>query len=133
MSITRRALLIGGMILATAMPALAEFSVTPYSADVLAAAKASGKPYLLDYFAPWCSTCRAQERVVSNLVNSSDKYDAIKIIRVDWDTYRSQPIAKQNGVTNRSTLILFNGDVELGRLEWDARKSVIQGLLDKGV
>lgn len=133
MNITRRALLIGGLIMASAMPALAEFSITPYSASVLAAAKASGQPYLLDYFAPWCSTCRAQERTVSNLINGSSKYDAIKIIRVDWDTYRSKPIAKQNGVTNRSTLILFKGDNELGRVEWDTRKNAIQGLLDKGV
>ncbi|WP_035873255.1 thioredoxin family protein [Cucumibacter marinus] len=111
--------------------AFANYSYTDYSEDVLAAAEASGEPYLLDFYATWCTTCRAQERVVEGLYASDSKYNAIKVIRVDWDTYRRSQLVADLQIPRRSTLVLFKGETELGRIVAQTGEGEIRGLLDK--
>jgi thioredoxin 1 len=126
----RRVVLAAALILAASGIALADYSYTDYSPEVLADARASGKPFLVDFFAPWCVTCRAQERVVTRLYEGDSKYNDIQIIRVDWDTYRSSQLVADWQIPRRSTLVLIEGDTELGRLVADTREDAIRGLLD---
>lgn len=121
------------LILVTAVAARADYVPETYSPELLAEVRASGEPYLLDFYAPWCSTCRAQERAAIKAIEANPALEAIRIIRVDWDTHRNSELATGLSVTNRSTLILFEGDTELGRLEWDAREFAIRDLLELGI
>lgn len=94
-------------------------------------ALASGKAVLLDYAADWCSTCRAQERVLEALREENPAYDEnIVFIRVDWDAYRRHAVTTDRAVPRRSTLILLRGDEELGRIVAQTSRSSIQELLD---
>lgn len=126
----RRTFLAAALILSATGIALAEYSYTDYSPQLLADARASGKPFLVDFFAPWCVTCRAQERIVSRLYEGDSRYNDIQIIRVDWDTYRSSQLVADWNIPRRSTLVLIEGDSELGRLVADTREDAIRGLLD---
>ena len=93
-----------------------------------------GKTVLVDYSASWCSTCKAQERVMTRLRTENPAYDrAITFVRVDWDLYSDDPIATRYKVPRRSTLILLKGRRELGRIVAGTAKAQIKALLDKGL
>lgn len=115
---------------AFAGPAFAAFSPVAYSPAKLKSLRDSGKTVLLDFYADWCSTCRAQERVVESLVGTG-AYNGITIMRVDWDTYRSADIVKDMNIPRRSTLVLLKGETELGRVVAQTSEAAIKGLLDK--
>jgi thiol-disulfide isomerase/thioredoxin len=114
--------------------AWAEERLIPYEPGVIQAALDAGKTVFVDYFAPWCVTCRAQERRVEELRAENPAYDEnITFIRVDWDTYRSHPVTTSRAIPRRSTLLVLRGDAELGRIVAGTRKSEIKALLDKGL
>jgi len=123
------ALLTGAAVAALSRAALA-LDVVTYSEDTLASAAASGQPYLLDFFATWCTTCAAQERVLEGLYGENPAYAAIPIVRVDWDEYSRGDLVRNMGIPRRSTLVLMRGTTELGRLVAETRKDAIAGLLD---
>lgn len=129
----RRLIALGaaGFMAIAALPALAGNVVT-YLPDVLQNAIDSGEPYLLDFSATWCSTCKVQERVLDKLQAQSADYNSIQIIRVDWDTNRSGPLVAALAIPRRSTLVLLRGEDELGRVVAQTSESSIAALLDLG-
>jgi hypothetical protein len=84
-----------------------------------------------DVFAPWCSTCRAQERVLTGLREAHPAYDeAITFIAVDWDTHGDGELARSLEVPRRSTLIALDGPNELGRIVAGTGQEEIAALPD---
>jgi thioredoxin 1 len=58
-------------------------------------------------------------------------YSGIAQFRVDYD--RQKDLMKRFGVRDRSTLIMFKGAKEVGRLYSETDPKVIRALLDKGL
>jgi thiol-disulfide isomerase/thioredoxin len=100
-----------------------------YSPETLRRLQDSGKPFLIDFFATWCVTCAAQERVLAELTAGSAAYRGIPILRVDWDRYGDGELARSLAIPRRSTLVLMRGTTELGRLVAETRMDRIAGLL----
>lgn len=113
--------------LAYAVPGRA-FPVNAYDSAALAAAQKAGKVILVDVTAPWCPTCRAQQAVLGDLAKLERFKDLIKF-EVDFDSRKD--VLKALRVTSQSTLIVFKGDKEVGRLAGDARRASIEALLAK--
>ena len=112
------------------LPSAAE-ERTYYEPGLAEAAMAEGKVILLDFFAPWCSTCRAQERVLTERRKSNPAYDeAITFITVDWDTHGDGELSRSLKVPRRSTLIVLEGETELGRVVAATGREEIKALLD---
>jgi len=88
-----------------------------------------GKPYLLDFSATWCTTCKAQERVMDSLQEQAS-YNSIPIIRVDWDENRGGPLVAKLAIPRRSTLVVMQGEVELGRVVAQTSEASIAALMD---
>lgn len=127
--ISRRTLVAAAALAAAAaLPALAQS--TKFTPDVLAAAKASGKPVLVEVSAPWCPTCKAQKAVLADL-GTQDRFKAFVKIEVDFDSQKDA--LKALGATMQSTLIVYKGDTEIGRLVGNAQKASIEGLLAKAL
>lgn len=102
-----------------------------YTPGLVQAELDAGKTVLVDYSAKWCSTCARQERVISALRGANPAYDdAISFVKVDWDTYRRDPVTTDRAIPRRSTLILLRGDEELGRIVAGTSESQIQSLMD---
>ncbi len=70
------------------------------------AAVADGKKVLLDFYASWCPTCRANEPIVDS---AFDNYSDIVVFRVDYDN--EAELKKEYSVSTQSTyLFLENGE-----------------------
>ena len=107
---------------------------TYYEPGLAEAAMADGQVILLDFFAPWCSTCRTQERVLTELREANPAYDeAITFITVDWDTYGDGELSRSLEVPRRSTLIALDGQEELGRVVAATGEEEIAALLNLAV
>ena len=65
---------------------------------------------------------------MSALLDSSPQYQAVTIMRVDWGSAESEEISKELGVSNRSTLVMFNEGKEVGRVQWTSSKEAIEPL-----
>lgn len=50
------------------------------------------------------------------LVADNNAYQAVKLIRVDWDLHRDDPIVAELKIPRRSTLVWFNKGSETGRV-----------------
>jgi hypothetical protein len=68
--------------------------------------------------------------VLTSLYSGDSKYNAIPVIRVDWDTWRNSELVAAWRIPRRSTLVLVEGNTELGRIVADTREERIVNLLE---
>ena len=64
-------------------------------------------------------------------LSKQKQYAGIALFRVNYDTQKD--VMKQFGARDRSTLIMFKGAKEVGRLTGDTEELIIQELLDKAL
>src|SRR5262245_14152559 len=112
---TARRLLVAAGSMAAAIllsvPAIAA-DWKPFSAEAFAAAQKDGKPILVDVFAPWCGTCRAQKPIIEELTAKPEFKDMV-VLEIDFDSQKDE--ARALKAQSRSTLITFKGETETGR------------------
>lgn len=126
--------LLGAAMLALPLamaPAASAAETVEYRPGLVKKRLAKGETLLLDFKAEWCSTCRAQERRIRELVNENPEYaQQITFVLVDWDTYKKADITKALRIPRRSTLVALKGDEELGRVVAKTGRRPIKALLD---
>jgi len=96
----------------------------PFTKEAFAAATAEGKTTLVFFHAPWCPVCKAQEPKVLQHLNSDAK--DVVAFKVDYDT--NKPLRQEMNVTKQSTLILYRGMQEIGRLSYKSDDASIDEL-----
>jgi thioredoxin 1 len=105
--------------------------VTPYTPGLAEAAMDAGEVVLLDFWASWCSTCAAQERVLAELRAENPLYaEKIRFFVVDWDSYGKGELSRALNIPRRSTLVALKGRTEIGRIVAGTGKADIKALLD---
>lgn len=116
------------------VPLAAQAEIVDYTPGLIEAALTDGKTVFVDYSAEWCGTCKRQERVINALRAAHPEYDAeIMFVRVDWDDFKNHEVTKSRGIPRRSTLLVLQGDQELGRIVAGTSEADIKGLLDTGL
>ena len=105
-----------------------------YKPGVIQSLLDEGKTVLVDYSAVWCSTCKAQEKVMDDLRDFNPAYnEAMVFVRVDWDDYGRHAVTTSRKIPRRSTLIVLRGSEELGRIVAGTRVADIEALMDLGL
>lgn len=126
--------LAGATATATLMPGIASAIGVDYTPGLVDAELAAGKTVFVDFAADWCSTCAAQERVITALLAENPAYEAnMSFIRVDWDDYSKAELTERLMIPRRSTLVVLKGDEELGRIVAGTGKAQIKALMDLGL
>lgn len=112
-------------------PAFVQAQVIDYAPGLVEARLAAGETLFVDFKASWCSTCAAQERVITALKAENPAYEAaITFINVDWDLYADDPLTLRLNIPRRSTLVVLRGDQELGRIVAGTARADIAALMD---
>jgi thiol-disulfide isomerase/thioredoxin len=98
-----------------------------YTPEGFAAAQAAGGPIMVDVYASWCTTCKAQHAVLEDLLDDP-RYAGIQGFRVDFEG--DEEWVRAHRVYVQSTIIMFNGFEELNRSAGSTRKAAIHGQVD---
>jgi thiol-disulfide isomerase/thioredoxin len=110
-----------GMIAASAA------TVQPYQQSAFESAQKSGEPILIFVEASWCPTC-AKERPILQQLYDEPEFTNLRVFDVDFD--KSKPLLRKLGVQMQSTLIVYHGDKETGRMTGATDPAVIKRLLE---
>ncbi len=93
---------------------VSEATYEPFTQSAYDAAKAAGKPILLNFYANWCPTCRAQEPRTEALFTNKQAPKGIAAFRVNYNDSETdaseKAIAKAFGVTYQHTYVYFDAD-----------------------
>ena len=115
------------MVLPGTAAALEEAAFTP---SAFQAAQQEGKPIVVHVSATWCETCHAQKEVFEKL-EEEEKFRVFSFYTVDFDTQKD--VMRTFNAPSRSTIIVFKGNEEVGRLVGDTSEEAIRSLLEKGI
>ncbi|MDH6230759.1 thioredoxin 1 [Mesorhizobium soli] len=97
-----------------------------FDAAAFEAAQQQGARILVDIWASWCPTCRAQKPIIDHLAEQPANSDLV-IFAVDFDSQK--PVVRRFGAQRQSTLIAFRGRTETGRSVGDTNPSSIAALV----
>jgi thiol-disulfide isomerase/thioredoxin len=129
MTIIRRALLlVAVMWTMTGAAAAAEFR--EFDQGAFAQAQADGRPILVEVFAPWCPTCRAQSPIVRTIA-ADRSFAELVVFRIDYDNQRDAWRALN--VRRQATLIAYSGARETGRLVAATSPERIESLMRSAI
>ncbi len=112
-------------------PSVVAAKFLEYTPGLVQERLAAGETVFLDFATHWCTTCRAQERVMGQLKAENPAYEEnITFIRVDYDVHGNGQLATELNIPRRSTLVVLKGDQELGRVVARTSQRDIQALMD---
>ena len=61
-------------------------------------------------------------------MKENDAYQAVTVMKVDWDVHSGSDVAKEHGVRRRATLVMLSGGAEVGRVNGSTRREDIEAL-----
>jgi thioredoxin-related protein len=82
----------------------------PAFADVLAKAKAAGKPVFIDFQTEWCGWCRKLEKDVFSQAAAGETMKAFVNVSVDAEKGEGVELAKRYGARGFPTLVVVDSD-----------------------
>jgi len=89
-------------------------------------AQADDKRILIDIWAPWCPTCRAQAPIIDSVARARGNENLV-VFKVHFDNQKAE--VRRFGAQRQSTLIAYRGTRETGRLVADTNPDRIAALV----
>ena len=102
----------------------------PYDKAAFEKALAEGKPVIVDFFADWCPTCKAQKPHVQSLLGEP-KMKSVTLFIADYD--KEKDLKKALRVSQQSTFVVFKGGKEVGRSTGQTAKEDLAALFGKAL
>jgi thioredoxin 1 len=126
----RRLLIAFLALAATGFSGLALADFAPFEKTKFETLVKSNAPVVVHTHEWWCSTCRAQAKVLEDL-QKDPRFAKVTMLRasVSGDRETLAPFK----VTSRSIILVFAGGKQIGRLDWITDAAEIRSLLDQAV
>jgi thioredoxin 1 len=105
-------------------------AITPYDKAQFDKLIAEGKPVVVDFFADWCSTCRAQKPIVRELAAEPAMKD-VTIFVATFD--KEKELRKTLRVRSQSTFVVFKSGKEIARSTGQLVKEEIGAMFAKAL
>ena len=112
------------------LPSIAGADEVAFKQAAFDQALAAGRPVILDFFASWCPTCRAQKPVVTALM-ASPRFKGVTLFVADFDTEKK--LEQSLHVTQQSTFVVFKNGKEVGRSTGQTHKEDLEALFAKAL
>jgi thioredoxin-like negative regulator of GroEL len=90
------------------------------------AARAAGRPVVVEVHAPWCPVCRAQAPHIEATLAQADMASVL-LLRVDFDSQKDA--LRRLNVQRQSTIVAFRGTEERARLSFTADPEQIRRVI----
>ncbi|MEP2734695.1 MAG: thioredoxin family protein [Erythrobacter sp.] len=94
-----------------------------YSAKGFSTAQSSGKTIVVDVYATWCPTCRAQAPILDELRAEKASKDVI-FVKVNFDDHKA--FLRANRIPRQSTVLVFKGRKEVARSIAQTNRSALR-------
>lgn len=88
------------------------------------------KPVVLHIHADWCPVCRAQQKVLDELMQQPE-FKQLPVLRADFD--KEKTLLRKYKVRNQSTFIIFKNGKEIERSTGETDGKAIAELLRKAL
>jgi len=118
--------LLAGLALSAAASLAFALDIQPYTPETLAAKQKAGEAVALHFHADWCPTCRAQEKVFNGWKGDASVPGTLLIVNYD----KERELKRQLGVRTQSTVIVYKGAKETGRLAGETDPAPLRAVLD---
>ena len=102
----------------------------PYDKAAFDKALADGRPVIVDFFADWCPTCKAQKPHVQSLLGEA-KMKGVTLFIADYD--KEKDLKKALRVTQQATFVVFKGGKEVGRSTGQTKREDLAALFGKAL
>jgi thioredoxin-like negative regulator of GroEL len=122
--------LLQALCLSFGLIAAAAAAGEPYEQARFDALMKQGKPVLVWIHADWCPTCRAQERILDELLPRPE-LRGLSVLRVDFD--HQKPVVQAFRAVRQSTFILFKAGREVARSLGDTRRDSVLAFLKQAM
>ena len=70
---------------------------------------------------------------MSALIKENDAYQAVTVMKVDWDVHSGSEVAQEHGVRRRAVLVMLSGGKEVGRVDGSTRREDIEALFKAAI
>ena len=97
----------------------------PISAANFADIEKQGKSAVISTHADWCSTCKAQDKVLAVFMKDPD-YKNVVFYQVDYDNQKD--LIKTLKVRTQSTIIVYKSGKEVARATGDTKEAALSKL-----
>lgn len=77
------------------------------------ASQKAGDKIIVDVFATWCSTCKAQSKIMAVMLEKG-QFDGVTLFKVDYDSQKD--FLKAHRIPRQSTILIFAGAQEMARI-----------------
>ena len=70
---------------------------------------------------------------MSALIEENPAYQAVTVMKVDWDVHSDSDVARAHSVRQRATLVMLSGGEEVGRVSWSGSRKEIEALFKAAI
>ncbi len=99
------------LTLSAALSPVYALDITPYSPQLFQAKQHAGERVSLHFYAPWCPTCRAQEKIFKTFQGDASIPGTLLV--ADYD--RERDLKREMSVRSQATLVVFQGKSQIVR------------------